>query len=76
MCDNFILSDPSSFKEFLNMKNFTSKKLSYLNKVLDKEDHTRQVDFNGELLSYSDMKYSDFDNYLVNREHLNADAPL
>ncbi len=76
VCDSFTLSKPINYETFLNLKISDFKEESYINKIFKEKDEydnfNAKVDFNDKSTFYNNIKFSDFDNYLVNIESLNA----
>lgn len=78
VCDSFALSEPINYETFLNLKISDFKEQSYINKIFREKNEygydnfNAKVDFNGDSTFYGNIKFSDFDNYLVNIESFNA----
>lgn len=77
ICGKLELTSPSNFSSYLKLKNSIIKRKSYLNTIYKKQSEYGflnkgiQIKFENERIFYEDMLFSDFDNYLVNKEHKN-----
>lgn len=76
VCNNFSLSNPFNYESFLNLKEKDNAELNYINRIykektLYKHDNfNSKVDYNEDSVFYGKLSFADFDNYLVNKEHL------
>ena len=74
-CAELLLSKPYNYEAFLNLKDVEVNGLSYINKIFEQKDEagdekdTSKVSYDNETIFYGKIRYSDFDNYLVNKEH-------
>lgn len=82
ICDKFELTSPSNFSSYLKLKNSIVKRKSYLNTIYKKQseygypNYGIQINFENERIFYEDMIFSDFDNYLVNKEYKSIENNL
>lgn len=82
ICDKFELTSPSNFSSYLKIKNPIVKRKSYLNTIYKKQseygypNYGIQINFENEHIFYEDIIFSDFDNYLVNKEHKSIENNL
>ena len=76
VCNNFSLTNPFNYESFLNLKEKDYGELSYINRIYKEktsyghDNFNSKVNFNQDSVFYGSLSFSDFDNYLVNREHL------
>jgi len=77
ICDKFDLSKPINYETFFNEKELDFGELSYINAIYKQnsegnvENVISKVHYKGKDVFYGNIKFSDFDNYLVNIERKN-----
>lgn len=67
ICNNFELTLPSNFSKYTKIMNSHIDKNSYINECYQNGFHS-QVYFDNERIKYSDIVFSEFDNYLVSSD--------
>ncbi|HBG4726887.1 TPA: hypothetical protein RQA65_000918 [Clostridioides difficile] len=70
ICNHFELTKPYNFSSFLNIKDANIEKCSYLNSI----ENNEKVHYNNSYESYYNLKFCDFDDYLVSKEHENFNS--
>lgn len=78
VCDSFNLSEPINYEKFLDMKRPELKEKSYINKIYKEKNEfgidnfASKIKLNDKRIFYGNVEFSDFDNYLINMEHLSV----
>lgn len=70
ICEDFDLTLPSNLDEFSKIKEPKIATKSYINQCFS-EGFSSKINFNNENKAYSETIFSDYDNYLVNKEYDN-----
>lgn len=71
-CSWFSVTDPYNLSYFTKIKNPSISAESYVNYIYSNGYHSN-ICYEKDRIKYSDLIFSDFDNFLVSREHYNLD---